>query len=196
MPRRIAILEDHPLMREFLHDSLLAGVDGCQVVYSGADVHEALAHAGRGEGSTARGIDLVLLDLDLGDQHGAQENVPPFVKRGAQVLVISAAASPEVVQQAMAAGAIGFMPKHGNLVGLVDVVVAALEHASCMTPELAGKLAVPAIAEVVLSDRQQRALTLFGAGMSVRAIAASMGLTTSDVDALLESSVRAYRKRP
>ena len=64
--RRIAILEDHPLMLRALSSNLVLHLPDTEFIYQGKSISDALSAI------TISGCDLVLLDLDLGD------GIPPI----------------------------------------------------------------------------------------------------------------------
>ena len=107
--RTVLIVEDHPLYAEALRGALALCCAGSEALLS-----ESLADAlGRIGGGLVP--DLVLFDLRLPDSDGIEgfrriRDAAP----GAAILVVSAAASRETIEDLLAAGAAGFMPKEDS----------------------------------------------------------------------------------
>lgn len=186
MGLRIALLEDHPMMRDLLAAAIVETLGPATDVVA-CDPAELL---GLDPPPT---FDLAVVDLDLGSTASTPVLVRHLVTAGIPTVTISAGGTPLEVQQALRSGSIAFVAKAPGLPQLGEVIAAALEGRSHLTTELAGKLASPVIPEVTLSAEQGRALALASTGMSRTSIAGSLGRTTGDVAALLESSITAYR---
>lgn len=114
---RILVADDHDLVRETIA-SFLLGSEGISAVDTAADLDEALK-AVAGEYV----YDLILLDYNMPGMNGlaglarmkeATVKVP--------VSILSGTASPEIAQQAIAAGAIGFVPKTLGSKSMVSAV--------------------------------------------------------------------------
>lgn len=174
--RTIAIVEDHPLVR----DGMLAacsGVDAWQVVMSGDTVDGVLA--------LETPPDVVLLDLDLHGVLVTVEQVTSLMDRGSHVLVVSALAAPDLVRHLLRAGVTGFASKREPTATLVEAIAAAMEGAPWTSSDLAALLARdPERPE--LSEREQRALTLYASGLKLQSVARVMGVKPTTVKEYIE----------
>ena len=121
MPRTVLVIDDHPLVQEAVASALQSLGPDVQVIPA-QSAEEALIAAG-----AQRELDLVLLDLALPDMNGmnlirrlrAQHAALP-------ILVLSALEAPDHMRQAMAAGAMGFVPKSAATRTLLDAVTRVL----------------------------------------------------------------------
>jgi len=104
-PIRILVVDDHAVVRAGLR-LLLEGHPRCEVVAEAADPDSALQQA------ASDTVDLVLLDLDLGDRSGL-EILPLFAEEAphVKVLVLTGVRDPEVQRRAIALGAMGLVQK-------------------------------------------------------------------------------------
>ena len=166
----VCILEDHPMMREFLHDKVRTHRPDIKIVYAGASVTAAESSV------QAQPADCVILDLDLGDDSDLRDNLRRMIATGSPVLIVSASASPRLVQTAIAGGAQGYVSKQCEPDEFTRAFDAVLEGRTHVSPDLAAKLAVPTLSNVRFSPQEQRALTLYASGMKLESVARSMGV--------------------
>jgi len=186
MALRIALLEDHLMMRDLLASSI-AEILGPSAAVVSCHPAEILGP------DQFPSFDLAVVDLDLGSTTSTPAVIRHLVQAGIPTVTISAGGTPLEVQEAMRAGSMAFVAKAPGLPQFAEVITAALDGRVHLTAELAGKLASPVIPQVTLSAEQGRALALASTGMSRTSIAGSLGRTTADVAELLESSITAYR---
>lgn len=166
----VCILEDHPMMREFLQDKVRTHRPDIDILYAGASVAAA-------ESSVQdQPADCVILDLDLGDDSDLRDNLRRMLATGSPVLIVSASASARLVQTAIAGGAQGYVSKQCEPDEFTRAFDAVLEGRTHVSPDLAAKLAVPMLSEVRLSPQEQRALTLYASGMKLESVARSMSV--------------------
>ena len=113
---RILIADDHELLRDTLV-LYLQGEASFDVSTAGT-FHEAVDLM-----TTAAPFDLVLLDLNMPGMRGVQgvKQAMALVE-GQKVALISGQATPEIVQEALAAGAAGFVPKSMSAKSLINAV--------------------------------------------------------------------------
>lgn len=184
-PIRLALVDDHELVREGLRALVEAHAgDAVTVVYSGFDVLQALA----------AGPTLVLLDVDLGPGSApVQVSTAQCVGHGARVLLISAFDDAPAIRAALAAGALGFIPKRVS----VDVLLEALQTAAggelYLSVDLATILMSTAGAPD-LSSRELEALRLYAAGLKVSAVAHRMGVSPHTAKEYLDRVRAKYRQ--
>ena len=175
---RVMVVDDHPVMRRGLHDTL-ADEEGFEVAGLAADGVEAVRMAQETR------PDVIVMDLFMPNQDGVEAcreivELLPDVR----VLMLTASAEEDDVIRAVAAGAAGFVQKFTPSAELVHAVrqVAAGE---LMIPadavrrafRLLGNGAAVKPAPDVLSAREREVLTLFARGKAYAEIAGDMGIS-------------------
>jgi DNA-binding NarL/FixJ family response regulator len=183
---KVMIVEDHPLFSKGL-SSLIGSREGYTVVGEARDSAEALKLAGEGE------PDLVILDLNLGDEDGLdllkelRRRFPAMV-----VLVLSMHDERYYAERVLKAGGRGYIMKTeaGNkIVEAIDTVLggkvyfsqAERERLSGYLETGPGKRRPPAPVEQ-LSDRQFQIFNLLGKGLGTVEIAAKLSLSAKTID--------------
>jgi DNA-binding NarL/FixJ family response regulator len=121
-PTRVLVVDDHELFSEALA-MLLERQPDVRLVGSVRTADEACALVGSAGGSMEGLPDVVLMDLDLPGTDGIQatrriRELAPGVK----VVVLTAIQDPEIIADALAAGACGYVPKTRAVDELMDVV--------------------------------------------------------------------------
>ena len=182
---RIAIVDDHPMVRERLAEVLKAESD--LVVCGEADSRaQALQLVAKMH------PDIVLLDLNLKDSQGV-EVVKDIValESGTRVLVISMYDESLFAERAIRAGARGYITKQEATKNVLVAVRRVLEGRLYLSESLEKKLVAnlvvgtqgPTVASVdSLSDRELQVLSLLGVGRSVQQIADELHLELSTVE--------------
>jgi DNA-binding NarL/FixJ family response regulator len=142
-------------------------------------------------------IDLVLLDLNLPDSQGLQ-GLRHFLSEfpNARTAIFSATEDEFVVRQALALGAVGFVPKSASADVTLHLIEALLEsirpiHA-CPPPQLTNNLTPLTDA---LNPTQLKVLELVLAGMSNQEIATSCKLALGTVKNTVSSTMLAMDVR-
>lgn len=172
----VALIDDHESVRLGLEAACQR--DGTQtVVFSGSTVGAYLEWR-RTSGSAP--AEVVVLDLTLGDGTTVTENVTALVFDGSSVMIHSVADRPAAVREALAAGAAGVVSKSSSL----DEVLAAIatvgrgdqlnniEWASAVDGD-------HAFADAQLSAREREVLSLYAAGLPLKAVAERLGVAYS-----------------
>jgi DNA-binding NarL/FixJ family response regulator len=169
---RLAIVDDHEMVREGLAALLLAdasrdGAGDVTLVYVGADPRAVI---------NVR-PDVVLLDIDLGPaMPSITEFLPPIVAVGTHVLLISAFEEAPAIRRALRAGALGFVPKRVSSAELVEALQTVARGELYMSVDLANILANAPEAPG-LSPRELDALRLYASGLKLAAVASRMGIS-------------------
>jgi len=167
-PMRLALIDDHELVREGLRALLEEKGDGdVDVVYSGESPADAV-----GTGAT-----VALLDVDLGPgSDPVAMSTRLLSDAGAAVLLISAFEDAASIRSGLAAGALGFVPKRVSYDVLSEALVTAARGELFLSVDLASILAsAPEAPE--LSPRELDALRLYASGLKLAAVARRMGIS-------------------
>jgi len=177
----VALVDDHPVVREGVHAWLGEGANGpIELVAAGDSIEVALTGAGRD-------ADVLLLDLNL---HGrmAIDDVARLTALGRRVVVYSEHADDATVLAVMDRGAFAFLAKREAKEFCVATILAAAADCAYVPPQAAGTMAADERPDrPALSDQERTALLLWFQSMSKSAVAARMGIS--------ESTVRQYIQR-
>jgi DNA-binding NarL/FixJ family response regulator len=114
-PIRIAIVDDHPVVREGTA-ALLGGVDGLAIVGTAGSIEEATPLLDQAA------VDIVLLDIRLGTTSGLTLLDPTGGRRLPAIVVLTAYDYPQYVAAAMRLGAAGFVLKTAPIAELVEAI--------------------------------------------------------------------------
>jgi len=164
MPIRVAIVDDHRLIRDALSDLLSVEPD-IDVV---ASVGDGAAAADMTETANP---DVLLLDIALPDTNGL-DLIPKIRERSptTRVLVLSMHSEPEYAAAARERGAGGLIAKSAPVEDLVEAIRA-----------VAGGTSIPVEGE--LTEREREILAHIGRGATNDEIAAALALQPKTVEA-------------
>ncbi|MBZ5723363.1 MAG: response regulator transcription factor [Acidobacteriia bacterium] len=194
-PIRLLLLDDHVLFRESLSRLLASEPDFAMVGHCGT-ADEALALLRQSP------VDIVLLDFDLGDDHGSQF-IAAARRAGYQgrVLMVTAGMSATESSIALQSGASGIFLKHSSPVSLAS----AIRHIAGGEVWIDQKV-VQLMAEGVhqrddhsvrkfLTAREQEVLRGIFEGLTNKEIATQIGVSESAVKATLQQLFQKTRVR-
>lgn len=169
---RLAIVDDHRLMLDGLRTWLRAEADDIRVDITVTTWDALLAHP-------AFPVDVVLLDLDLGDDVPAGAKIVRLSAAGVAVVVISTFADPRRVRDCVAAGALGYVPKTEDAGEIVRAVRAAAQGEGHVSPALAAMLAADDDVDSAppLSQQERRALVLYASGLPLKGVAEQLDIS-------------------
>jgi DNA-binding NarL/FixJ family response regulator len=170
---RVGIVDDH--------ESVVLGLSvalgehpGCEVVGS-ADTVEGLLALGRR-------IDVVVLDLRLGDGSDPGENVRALRAAGIRVLVFTAGDDPHAIRLAAGAGAVGVLQKAAPVETLAAAVLVATKDETVPTTTWAAAIdGDPNLDSAGLSPREAQVLALYAAGEKTVRVAHTLGISEHTV---------------
>lgn len=182
MSLRLVLADDHRMLREALAE-LLAKEPDLEIAGQAGSAREALAQVEK------LAPDVLVLDLGLPDMSGIE--VARRLRGKTKVLVLSAYADKRFVQEALKAGAAGYVSKGAAGDELVQAVRAVARGDSYLSQAVAGPLVrdlqgrqsgTPPPASV-LAPREREVLTLIAAGARSGQIAARLGIKVGTVEA-------------
>ena len=188
MPKRILVVEDHPVARFGLR-LLLNRHAGFQVCGEAVDRHEALKKIQ--ELNPA----LVTVDLNLGCSHGLELIKDIHVQFPALlILVISVHDEFLNARRVISAGAHGYITKQEPLVHVITAIERIfageiyISHqvTSQMVIQLAGRKHNHQVPDIDnLTDRELQIFELTGGGLNIRQMAARLNLGSSTIETYL-----------
>jgi DNA-binding NarL/FixJ family response regulator len=176
VPIRLFLVDDHPLVREGLI-ARLESVADVRVVGDAGDAAAAL------ESIAELQPRVVLTDIGMKGVNGI-ELTRLLLARHPEliVLVLSMYDSAEYAQQAMAAGARGYVLKDSPSTEILAAIRAVAAGGTYLSPALAQRLFRPATPRVQLSEREQQILALLGQGQSSKQIARALEIGVRTVE--------------
>ena len=175
-PIRLFLVDDHPLVREGLV-ARLESVADIEVVGEAGDAATALESIGRLQPQ------VVLTDIGMKGVNGIELTRTLLARQpGLIVLVLSMYDNAEYAQQAMAAGARGYVLKDSPSAEILAAIRTVAAGGTYLSPALAQRLFRPAVARVQLSEREQQILVLLGQGQSSKQIARSLDIGVRTVE--------------
>jgi DNA-binding NarL/FixJ family response regulator len=167
---RVAVVDDHPLVREGTA-ALVERQDGMEIAGVAGSLDELRPILATGE------VDVLLLDLRLGQESGFDVLRADGTARMPAVVVLTSYDYPQYADAAMRLGASGFVVKTAPTAELLDAIRRAA----------AGGLAfgVRPGNGVTLSDREREVLRLVVEGASNDEIGARLGISSRTVESHL-----------
>ncbi|MCM3884701.1 response regulator transcription factor [Frankia sp. R82] len=183
----IAAVDDHPIVLRGLAD-LLHGVEGFDLIGTAPSIDVLL----RGPGAKAQ---VILLDLDLGDDTRPPDNIRRLLAEDRAVIVFSAAATAATVRTAMLAGACGYVPKTDDVEGLATAIRAAASGSGWVSPQLAFLLLTDDSPDrPTLSPKEAEALRLYATGMPLKTVARRMEVSPETAKQYIDRVRQKYRR--
>jgi DNA-binding NarL/FixJ family response regulator len=187
---KLAILDDHQVVADSLKNHLLDTLTDAEFVYCGGNIDEIC------DASVKLLPDLVIVDLDLGDNKTPAMVVSKVAETGVRVLVLSASTDSADVLSALSAGAIGYITKHASSEELIEAIVDAVEKNEVkISPYVAGALAEISQDSVRLSAQEKRALVLYASGLKLEAVARRMNIAPSTAKQYIDRVKSKYQQQ-
>jgi DNA-binding NarL/FixJ family response regulator len=166
---RVAVVDDHESVRLGLKAAFLD--DGYHFVLAAATVDELLT------GLSGREVDVVVLDLSLGDGSTVTDNVKRVQGIGAAVLVHSIADRVASVREALAAGAAGVIPKSSATKTVLQAAATVARGEVLNNLEWATAIdADRDFSKAQLGRREREILHLYASGLPLKLAAEQLGI--------------------
>jgi DNA-binding NarL/FixJ family response regulator len=179
----IAIVDDHPLVREGLAARISAQPD-MEVCGEADDIESAM------ELIVAKRPALVIVDIALRDGHGI-DLIKRIVAAGVntRMLVVSAYDESLFAERALRAGAVGYINKQELQGKVVEALRTVLRGERYLSSAMAQRLIAQAIGSKAaaggteaLTDRELQIFQLVGRGKSTREIANELNVSVHTID--------------
>lgn len=181
-PIKAAIIDDHEAIRLGM-ESAIAGASqqGVLIVGGAPTVSDFL------EGDV-EDIDVVLLDLNLGDESDPKENAETLRAEGFRVLVYSIADNVRLLRRALVGGADGVCRKADPVADTVAAIKLVHSGQQVISQEILQAIEGDAgYVAAALGPREREVLSLYAAGLEIPQIGRTLYIT--------ENSVKEYLKR-
>jgi two-component system uhpT operon response regulator UhpA len=163
----LGIVDDH----QVLLDGLTAWIEAQAV---DVRVEVACTTWPRLLASNAFPVDVVLLDLELGDELPAAVKIATLRMTGVATVVVGTAAEPAMVRECISAGALGYVPKSEDASVILDAVRTAARGETYLSAAVAAALLAddgPDAAVPRLSEQERRVLVLYASGLPMKSVA-------------------------
>jgi DNA-binding NarL/FixJ family response regulator len=179
----VAIVDDHPLVREGLAARISAQPD-MEVCGEAADIESAL------ELVVSKRPSVVIVDIALKDGHGI-DLIKRTVAAGVntRMLVVSAYDESFFAERALRAGALGYVNKQELQGKVIEAIRAVLRGERYLSSAMAQRLIAQAIGgravlggTETLTDREMQIFQLIGRGKSTREIAGELNVSVHTID--------------
>lgn len=164
---RVAIVDDHPLVRQGIADLMRREI-GADIVMSSDRMEDVL--------EIDPLPDLLLLDLDLGTSTADPQLAESLVRSGVPVLVVSALGSPKAIRDMLRSGVAGFINKKEPPATLAAAAREVLETGRWTGPETAAAIAGDPH-RPHLSPQEERILVLYASGLKLVSAARAVGVS-------------------
>jgi NarL family two-component system response regulator LiaR len=178
-PIRVMIVDDHQVVRRGLI-SFLSTAAHIQVVIEASSGAEAVTLAEQHQ------PDVTLLDLLMPEMNGVEATAALRARvPHTRVIILSTFGEPQMVADALRAGAIGYLIKSAPLEQIIAAIEAAMHGSSTLSAEAAAALIKPPAqvrpSSIALKPREMEVLTLMCKGMTNPQIAAQLYLSRATV---------------
>ncbi|PJJ72776.1 DNA-binding NarL/FixJ family response regulator [Diaminobutyricimonas aerilata] len=184
---RLALVDDHRMLLGALTEWIRGAADDISMVAAVATWPELLTHP-------EFPVDVVLLDLDLKDNIPVALKISTLKTTGVKVVLMSTYSEPNVVREALAAGALGYLVKSEDASMIVEAIRAAYAGESFVSAELDLALNANDVGgSPKLSAQERRVMALYGGGEPVKAVAYQLGISEETAKSYLKRIREKYR---
>lgn len=186
-PIRLALVDDHRMLLSALTEWIRSAADDIAMVAAVASWPELLTHP-------EFPVDVVLLDLDLKDNIPVSLKISTLRTAGVKVVLMSTYSEPNVVREALAAGALGYLVKSEDAAMIVEAIRAAAAGESFISAELDLALNASDVGGAPrLSAQERRVMALYGGGAPVKAVAYELSISEETAKSYLKRIREKYR---
>lgn len=186
-PIRIALVDDHKMLLGALTEWIRGAATDISMVAAVTTWPELLTHP-------EFPVDVVLLDLDLKDNLPISLKISTLKTTGVKTVLMSTYSEPNVVREALAAGALGYLVKSEDASMIVEAIHAAHAGESYISAELDLALNASDVGGAPkLSAQERRVMALYGGGEPVKAVAFRLGISEETAKSYLKRIREKYR---
>ena len=184
---RLAIVDDHRMLLGALTEWIRSAASDIQMVAAVPTWPELTVHP-------AFPVDVVLLDVDLKDNIPISLKINTLNTMGVKVVLMSTYSEPNLVREALATGALGYLVKSEDAAMIVEAIRAAAKNESFISAELDLALNAGEIGgSPKLSAQERRVMALYGGGEPVKAVAFQLSISEETAKSYLKRIREKYR---
>ncbi|MCS6583149.1 response regulator transcription factor [Curtobacterium citreum] len=186
-PIRLALVDDHRMLLGALTEWIRNAADDITLVAAVTTWPELLT-------SPAFPVDVVLLDLDLKDSIPVSLKISTLKTAGVKTVVMSTYSEPNVVREALGAGALGYLVKSEDADMIVEAIRSAQRGEQYVSAELDLAINSGDVDGVPkLSAQERRVMALYGGGEPVKSVAYQLGISEETAKSYLKRIREKYR---
>ena len=184
---RVALVDDHRMLLGALTEWISNAASDFSIVAAVPTWPELITHP-------EFPVDVVLLDLDLKDNIPISLKISTLKTMAVRVVLMSTYSEPNVVREALAAGALGYLVKTEE----ADMIVEAIRSASRGEAFISAELDLALNSGEVggapkLSAQERRVMALYGGGEPVKAVAFQLSISEETAKSYLKRIREKYR---
>jgi DNA-binding NarL/FixJ family response regulator len=184
---RLAIVDDHRMLLGALTEWIRNAASDINLVGAVASWPELLT-------LPEFPVDVVLLDLDLKDNIPISLKISTLKTTGVKTVLMSTYSEPNVVREALAAGALGYLVKSEDASMIVEAIRSANKGESFISAELDLALNAGEVGgSPKLSAQERRVMALYGGGEPVKAVAFQLSISEETAKSYLKRIREKYR---
>jgi two-component system uhpT operon response regulator UhpA len=184
---RLAVVDDHKMLLGALTEWIRNAAGDIEMVAAVTTWPELLTHP-------QFPVDVVLLDLDLKDNIPISLKLSTLKTTGVKTVLMSTYSEPNVVREALASGALGYLVKSEEASMIVQALRAAHRGESYISAELDLALNSGDIGGAPkLSAQERRVMALYGGGEPVKTVAYELGISEETAKSYLKRIREKYR---
>jgi two-component system uhpT operon response regulator UhpA len=186
-PIRVALLDDHKMMLGGLSAWIRDAADDIELVAAVTTFPELLGHR-------EFPVDVVLMDVDLKDNSHVSVRLATLKTTGVATVLMSSYSEPAIVREALASGALGYVPKSEDVSMIVNAIRSANRGEAYISAEL--DLAINSTqvgGSPKLSAQERRVMALYGGGEPVKTVAYQLGISEETAKSYLKRIREKYR---
>jgi len=184
---RLAVVDDHKMLLGALTEWIRNAAGDIDMVAAVTTWPELLTHP-------QFPVDVVLLDLDLKDNIPISLKLSTLKTTGVKTVLMSTYSEPNVVREALASGALGYLVKSEEASMIVQALRAAYRGESFISAELDLALNAGDVGgSPKLSAQERRVMALYGGGEPVKTVAYELGISEETAKSYLKRIREKYR---
>ena len=184
---RLAIVDYHKMLLSALTEWIRGAASDIIMVGAVTTWPELLTHP-------EFPVDVVLLDLDLKDNIPISLKISTLKTTGVKTVLMSTYSEPNVVREALAAGALGYLVKSEDAEMIVEAIRAAAKGEAFISAELDLALNAGEVGGAPkLSAQERRVMALYGGGEPVKAVAFQLSISEETAKSYLKRIREKYR---
>jgi two-component system, NarL family, uhpT operon response regulator UhpA len=186
-PIRLALVDDHRMLLGALTEWIRSAADDIELVIAVTSYPELLSHP-------EFPVDVALMDVDLKDGMPLAVRLAQIKPTGVKSVLMSSYSEPQRVREALASGALGYVPKSEDVTLIIEAIRKAARGETYISAELDLAINSGDIGgSPKLSAQERRVMALYGGGEPVKTVAYELGISEETAKSYLKRIREKYR---